>query len=91
MLSQGTVPLACRQGGLCPEHTGPVRLDGAFLEHSLIKHVTRQRTTFWSNRSIPFIPYIAAHTLQKFLSNVCHIQSSNPWGSLATPDRFWLR
>jgi hypothetical protein len=29
MLSQGTVPLACRQGGLCPEHTGPVRLDGA--------------------------------------------------------------
>jgi hypothetical protein len=31
MLSQGTVPLACRQGGLCPEHTGPVRLDGAYL------------------------------------------------------------
>jgi hypothetical protein len=29
MLSQGAVPLACRQGGLCPEHTGPVRLDGA--------------------------------------------------------------
>jgi hypothetical protein len=30
MLSQGTVPLACRQGWLCPEHTGPVRLDGAY-------------------------------------------------------------
>jgi hypothetical protein len=37
MLSQGTVPLACRQGGLCPEHTGPVRLDGAIFSRQIMR------------------------------------------------------
>lgn len=46
MLSQGTVPLACRQGGLCPEHTGPVRLDGAYGITGKTNNTSKDAKTF---------------------------------------------